>query len=283
MASVVVINQNDTNKNNTTNDKTLNGLEEFVSGKGADTNDKEYDSIEDMWKAELADGTWYTKAEDWYINNCPTTVDGVLGGFGKLDPLDVAESCTFLIQLFKLTGHQLKTGKCLDCGAGIGRVTKNLLSKFFLTSDLLESNQRLINEALNFVDHNVRGKLICNTLQDFIPNENEYDCIWIQWVVIYLTDDDFVLFLKRCVKSLKPNGFIVIKENVMSPNAVHNFLVDKDDSSVTRSDNIMRNIFHKAGLKIVKVEKQKNFPSNMFPVLSYALKPVEEDNEVKTF
>ena len=50
MASVVVINQDDTNKNNTTNDKTLNGLEEFVSGKGADTNDKEYDSIEDMWK-----------------------------------------------------------------------------------------------------------------------------------------------------------------------------------------------------------------------------------------
>ena len=57
----------------------------------------------------------------------------------------------------------------------------------------------------------------------------------------------------------------------MNPNSVHNFLVDKDDSSVTRSDQIMRNIFSKAGLKIVKVERQKNFPSNMFPVLTYAL------------
>ena len=84
---------------------------------------------------------------------------------------------------------------------------------------------------------------------------------------------DFVLFLERCKKSLKPNGVIVIKENVMSQNAVHNFLVDKDDSSVTRSDNIMRNIFFKAGLKIIKVEKQKNFPANMFPVLTYGLIP----------
>ena len=43
----------------------------------------------------------------------------------------------------------------------------------------------------------------------------------------------------------------------MNPNSVHNFLVDKDDSSVTRSDQIMRNIFSKAGLKIVKVEDRK--------------------------
>ncbi len=247
----------------------------FVSGKGADTNDKEYKSIEEMWESELADGKWYKKAEDWYVQNCPTTVDGVLGGFGNLDPLDVAESCTFLIQLFKLTGQELKTGKCLDCGAGIGRVTKNLLSKFFKTSDLLESNQRLLNEAMNFVDDSIRGKLFCDTLQDFIPKENTYECIWIQWVVIYLTDNDFILFLKRCVNGLKTNGVIVIKENVMSPNSVHNFLVDKDDSSVTRSDHIMRQIFFKAGLKIIQVEKQKNFPTNMFPVLTYALKPFE--------
>ena len=243
----------------------------FASGRGADTNDKEYESIEEMWEAELADGKWYTKAEDWYVNNCPTTVDGVLGGFGHLDPLDVAESCTFLVEMFKLTGHKLREGTCLDCGAGIGRVTKNLLSKFFKTSDLLESNRRLLDASITFVDDAVRGDLFCDTLQNFIPAKGKYDCVWVQWVVIYLTDEDFVLFLKRCAESLKPTGFIVVKENVMNPNSVHNFLVDKDDSSVTRSDQIMRNIFSKAGLKIVKVERQKNFPSNMFPVLTYAL------------
>ena len=117
----------------------------------------------------MADGKWYSKAEDWYVNNCPTTVDGVLGGFGHLDPLDVAESCTFLVEMFKLTGHKLREGTCLDCGAGIGRVTKNLLSKFFKTSDLLESNRRLLDASITFVDDAVRGDLYCDTLQNFIP------------------------------------------------------------------------------------------------------------------
>ena len=42
----------------------------------------------------------------------------------------------------------------------------------------------------------------------------------------------------------------------MNPNSVHNFLVDKDDV-VLKIDQIMRNIFSKAGLKIVKVGDRK--------------------------
>ena len=33
-----------------------------------------------------------------------------------------------------------------------------------------------------------------------------YDTIWAQWVLLYLTDDDLVLFLERCKKGLTRRG-----------------------------------------------------------------------------
>ena len=242
---------------------------------GEDSEGRSYSSIEEMWNEELKDGKWYNKAHVWYEENCPSTVDGVLGGFGQLDPLDVAQSCTFLIQLLKHDGLNLghKSGRCLDCGAGIGRVTKNLLSKFFKKCDLVESNPRLLEEAGSFVPSPVLGERFCETLQDVVPKENHYECIWVQWVVIYLTDTDFVKFLRRCTRGLKPGGVIVIKENVMNPATKMAFLVDKDDSSVTRSDELMRAIFENAGLDIILSTKQSNFPEEMLPVITYALVP----------
>ena len=35
--------------------------------------------------------------------------------------------------------------------------------------------------------------------------EEKYDCIWIQWVIGYLTDEDLNKFLKKCKENLNPN------------------------------------------------------------------------------
>ncbi len=51
-------------------------------------------------------------------------------------------------------------------------------------------------------------------LQDFIPEEDLFDLMWIQWVIGYLTDVDLVKFLRRCRAGLKSGGFIVIKDNM---------------------------------------------------------------------
>ena len=53
-----------------------------------------------------------------------------------------------------------------------------------------------------------------------------------QWCISHLTDEDCVEFLKVCSRSLKPEGVVVVKEN----NARRGFVLDKQDSSVTRSD-----------------------------------------------
>lgn len=42
--------------------------------------------------------------------------------------------------------------------------------------------------------------------------------------------DDLIAFFKRCIKGLKPNGLIGIKEN----NSSKDYVVDEEDSSVTR-------------------------------------------------
>ncbi len=50
-------------------------------------------------------------------------------------------------------------------------------------------------------------------LQDF-KFSRKYDCIWVQWVLGNLTDEDLGLLLQRCKAALTPKGLIIIKENV---------------------------------------------------------------------
>mmetsp|Transcript_73157 Transcript_73157/g.210057 ORF Transcript_73157/g.210057 Transcript_73157/m.210057 type:complete len:272 (-) Transcript_73157:111-926(-) len=239
-----------------------------------------------FWAKELTDGgkEWYGKAENWWVNNSPATVDGVLGGYGKVDPEDVKQSARFWEEVQKMrlaAGVPVGRGRCLDGGAGIGRVSRNLLSHIFDTVDLVEGNRRLLEAAPEFMDERRShlGELICETLQDVVPAEGLYDCIWVQWVVIYLTDADFVCFLRRCVRGLRPGGMIVIKENVLETSDLKDLVKDEDDSSVTRSQPLMKHIFQQAGLELVLERSQENWGSDMLPVWMYALKPLKEQSQ----
>ena len=69
--------------------------------------------------------------------------------------------------------------RALDCGAGIGRITKHLLVKHFTKVDLVEQNKLFLEKAKEYlktsdkVDH-----LYCCGLQNFVPEEKTYDVIW---------------------------------------------------------------------------------------------------------
>ena len=82
-------------------------------------------------------------------------------------------------------------------------------------------------------------------LQNF-KFEHQYHCIWIQWVLSHLTDEDAISFLKQAKLSLHADGIIVVKEN----HCEEGFLVDKDDFSVSRCGEMYKKIFASAGLKI---------------------------------
>ncbi|KAI8974730.1 alpha-N-methyltransferase NTM1 [Pilobolus umbonatus] len=213
--------------------------------------------------------SWYVNAQT-YWNNVTPTVDGMLGGFSQINPIDTQGSLDF-IKEFQLQGH------ACDCGAGIGRVTKHFLLKVpFQQVDLVEQSPVFVKEATQsylkqeIVSGQV-GQVLCMGLQDFVPKENTYDLIWCQWVLGHLTDDHFVSFFQRCIKGLKPNGLIGVKEN----NSKKTPIIDDEDSSVTRPDHVLRALFKKAGLEIIKEDIQRDLPEGLFVVRMYMLKPIK--------
>ncbi|XP_018331576.1 N-terminal Xaa-Pro-Lys N-methyltransferase 1 isoform X2 [Agrilus planipennis] len=142
---------------------------------------------------------WYLKAEK-YWSEIPATVDGVLGGFGFISQIDIHESKKFLQQILKMKNAP-KTEHALDCGAGIGRITKCLLSHVFEKVDLVEQNPQFLEAFKNNIEPEISLKIeniFCCGLQNFTPKEEFYDVIWIQWVLGHLTDTHFVKFLTDC-------------------------------------------------------------------------------------
>eukprot|EP00177_Eucheuma_denticulatum_P008210 GFKZ01014940.1.p1 GENE.GFKZ01014940.1~~GFKZ01014940.1.p1 ORF type:complete len:304 (-),score=33.49 GFKZ01014940.1:537-1448(-) len=227
---------------------------------------------------------WYSKSENYWKKQDPS-IEGMLGGLGKLDGRDVAANRNFLDGLRRRV-TTFSDKRVLDVGAGIGRVTKHFLIHLFDTVDMLEQNPKYLEESISFIGSAkykglVEKRLPC-AMQSFhadgVPQLdgcdsgsllNRYDVIWIQWCIIYLTDDDFVKFLRQCSQCLAPGGVICIKDNVVR----NGFVVDNDDSSIMRSDQYLKHIFAKANVEVIRETIQLDFPRDIFPVRTYALRP----------
>jgi protein N-terminal methyltransferase len=50
--------------------------------------------------------------------------------------------------------------------------------------------------------------------------------------------------------------------------------LDEEDSSVTRPEELLKEIFHRAGLEIIRELQQKKMPTKLYPVKMFALKKV---------
>lgn len=227
--------------------------------------------------SELTNGTmsesgFYKKAANYWAN-IPATVDGVLGGFGYISETDIAGSKVFLSEVLALENPP-STNHALDCGAGIGRVTKYVLLPRFEKVDLVEQDEKFINSAQQFIgkDHDRIESLYKIGLQHFKP-EKKYDVIWCQWVIGHIKDYDLIAVLDRLRVSLNDNGLIIIKENLTTSRTID---YDEDDSSVTRPIALLETLFKEAKLKIIKNVVQQGFPEGLYPVHTFALVPIEK-------
>jgi protein N-terminal methyltransferase len=202
---------------------------------------------------------------------------GMLDGFEATSPSDVAASREFIQQFvegLKDYNLKIKTERCIDVGAGIGRISKLLLAQVFNKVDLLEQNQQFIDKAKeeltapsSTVAKNM-GEFYCSPLQTFeFPADKKYDVIWIQWVLLYLLDVDLIAFLKRCKAALQPHGIIIVKENV----GKDSYLVDMGDNSISRTPTHFKSVFASAGLKLIRDEEQPDWPQELLPVRMWAL------------
>lgn len=96
-----------------------------------------------------------------------------------------------------------KTGRgcALDCGAGIGRITKRLLLPLFNTVDLVDVTQEFLDKAKAYLGEESKrvGNYFCSGLQDFVPESGRYDVIWIQWVIgEFLRDESHGSLVDKC-------------------------------------------------------------------------------------
>ena len=153
--------------------------------------------------------------------------------------------------------------RALDVGAGIGRVTADVL--LYLVSDvtILEPVESFVQEALSRARSSASGSLksgawpgladgsksvtiLQGTLQDFHPLMPHrahfldrigyqsprpadeigegFDVIWCQWCLGHLSDPDLVAFFKRCSESLKKHPQAVIVVK-------ENICADSDDGT----------------------------------------------------
>jgi protein N-terminal methyltransferase len=220
--------------------------------------------------------SWYAKAKQFWEaeENCPATIDGVLGGYAQVSPTDAQGSLHFIDRLrsLNLTCGQEKP-VALDVGAGIGRVTREVLLKRFEHVDLLEVSQRLLSAAPDFIgqQHDVsRCQFYCRGMEQFSPAPGRYDVVWVQWVIGHLTDVDCVAFIRRCLDSLTATGVVVVKDNVCDDEDA--FHVDLADSSVTRSFPYLMGLFNIAGAEAIEFKFQENFPEDIFEVPMFALR-----------
>ncbi|KAK6150169.1 hypothetical protein DH2020_017694 [Rehmannia glutinosa] len=185
-----------------------------MDGCGLDSDGREFKNAEEMWREEVGDGDplkksqWYSQGVGYWQKGVEATVDGVLGGYGHVNKPDIEGSEAFLNSLLAERFPDAGRGRrlvALDCGSGIGRITKNLLIRYFNEVDLLEpvshfletARRNLAPENLMVTEEYKAVNFFCVPLQDFTPEAGRYDMIWVQWCIGHLSDDDFVSFFER--------------------------------------------------------------------------------------
>eukprot|EP00062_Callorhinchus_milii_P010761 gi/632956000/ref/XP_007893743.1/ PREDICTED: alpha N-terminal protein methyltransferase 1B [Callorhinchus milii] len=212
---------------------------------------------------------FYAKAKRFY-EEVPATEEGMMGDFVELNSLDVEASRAFLKKFVGGPG-KADTEFALDCGCGIGRVSRQVLLPVFSSVDMVDMIDNFLFAAPSYLGMGASQvkNYHCSTLQEFTPATGMYDVIWIQWVTGHLTDRDLMEFLAKCKNSLKDNGVVIIKDNVARKGCI----LDQMDSSMIREIEILRKIIAKTGLEIVCVEKQLDIPEQFIPLWMIALNP----------
>lgn len=216
-----------------------------------------------------SDKAYYENAKKYWASIKPND-DGMLGGLSCVNIVDIQFSKQFLQHVLKTKPAPGKNYAC-DCGAGIGRITKNLLVQFFDKVDLVEQDEQFCLKAKATLEKSGSiGQVYNQGLQEFEPEHEKYDVIWCQWVLGHLKDDHLVYFFRRAIQGLKKNGMIIVKENITSSKHVE---FDSKDSSVARPLALMKKLISEAGLRIIRDVRQTNFPKGLYPVYMFALRP----------
>ncbi|KAM3138475.1 Alpha N-terminal protein methyltransferase 1B [Paramecium bursaria] len=204
---------------------------------------------------------WYKQSEIYWKQQDPN-YNGMMGGYDSINKIDIQQSIIFFDRC--QIKFKIEKERALDLGCGIGRITDQFLSKHFKEIHLVDRNQDYLNKAQESLKMRSNDFKI---LTQFNP-EFQYDCIWIQWVSIYLQDDDFINLLKRL--QMKNRGLIFLKENVLFDD-IQTKQIDLQDFQITRSRQHYRELIKQSGLRIIGEMEQVGIPQEIYPIRMFCM------------
>ena len=192
---------------------------------------------------------WYKKGID-YWDAVPTTDDGVLGGYGHVSSLDAKENREFLDSIFGDALEEQREGSrklvACDCGAGIGRVTSSFLIHHFDEVDLVEPVRHFIGKAEELLGPAApprggpQGRQLLRPAPGGIRPRGGALRRRVDPVVRRAPPRRGVrLVFPAVCGGAQARGVVFVKEN----NAKEGFVLDTEDSSVTRSHKYLMHLF----------------------------------------
>ena len=216
---------------------------------------------------------WYEKRKELWEDKSATIKEMV--GWEEINLPDI--KCSNELVSGLIYTKQLVPNSALDCGSGIGRVSKHVLVNYFKEIDLFEQNEKFVEKSKEELSSftNVRSIQQCS-LQLFEFNKRKYDLIWIQWCLENLEDEDLDLFISKCYNGLNDNGIVIVKENFFYPTDEgpykgKDYNYSDEDYSKQRKDIFYINLFMKHKFKIIKHFLNPNYPSKIIPLIVYVL------------
>lgn len=239
-----------------------------------------YDSIWD--NGQISYGWHERNIRFWRAQ--AANVRGATGG--GVSQRDLAFTRAAVDELVKKRDCSFK--RALDCGAGIGRVTDAILRKCCAHVDLVEFVKKHLDKAREKLP--LSGKGQCSfafhntSMQKFSIAPAQYDLIWCQWLLMYLTDEDALSLLLRAGKGLTTDGVLLVKENISTEekstyfDAADGELWEEDDAqgpvSCVRTSMHYWDLFDRAGLKVVDEQHQQDLGEEHMEMALFVLVPV---------
>ena len=225
---------------------------------GVDDAGREFQSLSELWLLQGQQRDKFYKVNtEWWVKGYEgrASLEGAMIG-DEASEEDVQHSLDFLCKA--LEGKAQKPRSALDCGAGLGRVTKAvLLPSVSGKVTLVDQSDRWLQTARKYLAEEAdRCHFVHCRLEKYTPCSS-FDLIWIQWTLQYLIDEDVVCLLRNVAAGLTEDGVIVLKENNVSQDWI-SFHMDTPAKEgrfdMTRSPRHLSILIELAGLVVEHME-----------------------------
>ncbi|KAJ1473673.1 S-adenosyl-L-methionine-dependent methyltransferase [Baffinella frigidus] len=228
---------------------------------GTDENGTYYASHEELMVTQDANrDEWYAANEEWWVGGYGGSTDSaaMIGDEGGEE--DAEEGLRWLDELLRKY-PKIQKRRAVDAGAGVGRITRLVLTKRFDSTQLIEADSGWSKRSRVYLGRKRAAKctFTCSRLEELpdLPPDSA-DLVWIQWTLQYLTDRDAIKCLRALAAGLSEHGVIVVKENrPYGAQRSDRFFMEVPEGEqgrfdITRPDYHHRLLFRSAGLEVLE-------------------------------